>query len=53
MRIGHSQLDCDKGFDDRHDKIDLKIGETKSTLYPTAKAWRCIVSCRIIPYVLW
>ena len=33
MRIGYSQLDSDREFDDRHDKQDLKIGETKSTAY--------------------
>lgn len=53
MRIGHSLLGYDREFDYRHVKPDLKIGETKSTLYPTVKAWRCTVSYRIMPYVLW
>ena len=39
MRIGYSQLDSDREFDDRHDKQDLKIGETKSTAYQQAKHW--------------
>ena len=43
MRIGYSQLDSDREFDDRHDKQDLKIGETKSTAYPIGKALDCPV----------
>ena len=33
MRIGHSQLDCDKGFDDRHGKTDLKIGNNINIIF--------------------
>lgn len=47
MRIGYSQLDSDREFDDRHDKPDLKIGETKSTAYPIGKAWDCPIFCRM------
>lgn len=47
MRIGYSQLDSDREFDNRHDKQDLKIGETKFTAYPIGKAWDCPIFCRM------
>ena len=37
----------DREFDDRHDKQDLKIGETKSTAYPIGKALDCPIFCRM------
>ena len=40
MRIGYSQLGSDSEFDYRHGELCSKKGETKSTLYPTVKAWR-------------
>lgn len=45
MRIGYSQLDSDREFDDRHDKPDLKIREIKSTAYPIGKVWDCPIFC--------
>lgn len=52
MRIGYSQLDSNREFDDRHGKPDLKIGETKSISYLTVRELNCTMFCRIVPYAL-
>ena len=48
MRIVHSLLGYDREFDYRHVKPDLKIGETKSTAYPTGKAGVYPIFCRMV-----
>ena len=52
MHIGHSQFGFDRESDYIHGKPDLKIGKTKSILYPTVRAWNSTMFCRIIPYAL-
>ena len=46
MLIGYSQLDSDSEFGYGHDESNSKIGDTKSTICPIAKAWDCPIFCR-------
>lgn len=52
MRIGHSLLSSDRDFGYRHGNPSPKIGEIKSTSYPTVRVLNCTMSCRIIPYTM-